>query len=183
MNNAGVSGVSNMQEPTPFWETSEASWDFTMSVNAKGVFNGTKAASRAMIKQELFQGSEDRGWIVNMASIYGLLGLPDGSAYCASKHAVLGITKSAALACAPYAVHVNAICPGYTATHMISAMWESNPDLKTALENAHPFGGHEGKGRLGRPEDIARVAVVLASEDAGWMTGSHIVSDGGFSIQ
>jgi len=96
--------------------------------------------------------------------------------YAASKHAVMGLTKSAALDCAPYRIHVNALCPGYTATAFISSLLTPEAaDSKKEVETRHPFGG------LGTPQDIARAAVFLASEDAAWVTGVGLPVDGGFS--
>ncbi|CAG5153089.1 uncharacterized protein ALTATR162_LOCUS3030 [Alternaria atra] len=96
--------------------------------------------------------------------------------YVTSKHAVLGLTKAAAQDCAPYRVHVNALCPGYTATSFISRLFTPEAvEQKKAVEERHPFGG------LGTPQDIARAAVFLASEDAAWVTGIGLPVDGGFS--
>ena len=88
-----------------------------MNANVNGVFYGTKYASAQMITQEPLP-SGDRGWILNAASVYGLVGTPSAPAYCTSKGAVANLTRAAALDCAPYRVHVNAVNPGYVATHV-----------------------------------------------------------------
>lgn len=107
VNNAGV----GLPDAAPVWEVEEATWDFLQDVNSKSVFLGCKYASKEMISQEPGP-SGDRGWIVNTASILGLVGFAGSFPYSASKHAVAGITKTAALECAPHRVHVNAVCPG-----------------------------------------------------------------------
>ena len=109
VNNAGVCLES--QSPRPIWDFPLEHWDKDIAVNATGVFLGCKYASAQMIKQDPHPCG-DRGWIINLSSVYGLGGLGGVSGYVASKHAVMGITKVAARDCAPYRVHVNAICPG-----------------------------------------------------------------------
>ncbi|RDW80352.1 hypothetical protein BP5796_05050 [Coleophoma crateriformis] len=94
--------------------------------------------------------------------------------YAASKHACLGVTKVAAQDCAPYRVHVNALCPGFTDTALISYM---GPEFLEAIAKEHPFRG------LGKPEDIAKATVFLASEDNTWITGVALPVDGGFTIK
>ncbi|KAF2089677.1 putative short chain type dehydrogenase [Saccharata proteae CBS 121410] len=170
INNAGLA-----PRPTPIWTTSESSWDLIFAVNARGVFLGTKHASAQMILQTPGR-TGDRGWIVNVASVLGLVGEREVPAYVASKHAVVGLTKSAALDCAPHRVHVNAICPGYVRTPMIAALLEA-PDAAEVVGVQHPFRG------LGRPDEIARVAVFLASEENTWMTGASVSVDGGYSCR
>jgi NAD(P)-dependent dehydrogenase (short-subunit alcohol dehydrogenase family) len=93
-----------------------------------------------------------------------------------SKHAVIGLTKAAALDCAPHRVHVNALCPGLLATALISNTFSPKAAVvKESIEVKHPFKG------LGTPQDVARVAVFLASEDAAWVTGIGLPVDGGYS--
>jgi len=120
----------------------------------------------------------DRGWILNAASVYGLKGAASSSAYCTSKGAVVNLTRSAAMDCAPYRIHVHAVCPGYTQTHMTDEMLgggaEEMSEGRRAIEALHPFGG------TGRAEDVAKGYLFLASDEAGWMTGVNLPVDGGF---
>jgi NAD(P)-dependent dehydrogenase (short-subunit alcohol dehydrogenase family) len=109
VNNAGI----GLPDAKPVWEVEEAAWDLTQDINSKAVFLGCKYASKQMISQEPGP-SGDRGWIVNLASIMGLVALAGALPYIASKHAVGGITKTVALDCAPFRVHCNAVCPGCT---------------------------------------------------------------------
>ncbi|KAF2265908.1 short-chain dehydrogenase/reductase-like protein [Lojkania enalia] len=171
VNNAGI--ALEATDPRPVWDYPESYFDATLAVNLKGVFLGTKYAALQM-KGQAPLPSGDRGWIINISSILGLNGTPGNSGYVASKHGVLGLTKTAAWDCAECRVHVNAICPGYTATSMTSPFWDK-ADVREKLERMHPFRG------LGEAEDIARAAVFLASEDAGWVTGVALPVDGGYS--
>ncbi|KNG46765.1 short-chain dehydrogenase/reductase-like protein [Stemphylium lycopersici] len=110
--------------------------------------------------------------------IYGLRAMENSCGYITSKHAVLGLTKASALDCAPHRIHVNALCPGYTATAFISGILGPGVEqsqFRAAAEARHPFKG------LGTPQDVARAAVFLASEDAAWVTGVGLPVDGGFS--
>lgn len=109
VNNAGVCIES--KDPKPIWDFPQGAWDTDFAVNSTGVYLGCKHAAAQMIKQDPLP-SGDRGWIVNTASVFGLNATANASGYVASKHAVMGITKVAALDCAPYRVHVNAVCPG-----------------------------------------------------------------------
>lgn len=120
-----------------------------------------KYATAQMVKQEP-HSSGDRGWVISTASILGLVGWENVPAYCASKGAVINLTKSAALDCGPHRIHVNCICPGFTKSAMTDWLF-SQPDKVELLTAKHGF-GH----RLGEPEDLARACVFLASEDARW---------------
>lgn len=144
-----------------------------MDANVDGVFYGTKYAAAQMITQDPLPNG-DRGWILNACSVYGLVGSASAVAYGTSKGAVANLTRSAALDCAPHRIHVNAVNPGYTATHMTDQLFADQP-THDALAALHPFRG------LGKPEDIARAYVFLASDDAGWMTGVNMPVDGGFT--
>jgi len=170
INNAGIAP----KEATPIWEEKEGDWDKIMEVNGKGVYLGCKFAAGQMIKQEPGP-SGDRGWIVNLCSIVGLGGQAGALSYVASKHAVAGITKVVALDCAPFRVHCNAVCPGYTQTAMTAPIWARGG--REHLEPLHPFRG------LGTPEDIARAVLFLASEDNSWMTGAMMPVDGGYGAK
>lgn len=164
VNNAGL-GV--IEPATSVWDVSEEQWDLTQDVNSKGVFLGIKYASRQMLKQDPHP-SGDRGWIINTSSILGLVGQYEATPYCASKGLVLNLTKAAALDCAKHRIHVNAIGPGYTASSMTKGIF-ANDARQKELEREHPFRG------LGKPEDLAKVCVFLASEDAQWVTGVSLI--------
>ncbi|CAN9399401.1 unnamed protein product [Alternaria alternata] len=163
VNNAGIAMEAGEHGSRPIWDYEGNAFDKTVDVNVKGVFWGTKYASKQMVGQEPGAGG-DRGWIINLTG------------YVTSKHAVLGLTKAAAQDCAPYRVHVNALCPGFTATAFISGLLTPEAaEQKKIVEQRHPFGG------LGTPQDIAKAAVFLASDDAAWVTGIGLPVDGGFS--
>ncbi|KAI9696258.1 MAG: hypothetical protein M1836_005811 [Candelina mexicana] len=171
VNNAGIALEGS--SPAPIWDFSEDVWDSTQKVNAKGVFLGCKYAARQMIAQEPREGG-DRGWIVNTASILGLVGFKGSVAYTASKGAVVNLTRTVALELGQHRVHCNAICPGFTQTAMIMP-YQADPTTNQRLIDMHPFRG------LGEPEDIARAAVFLASDDARWITGVALPVDGGYT--
>ncbi|WPH00020.1 putative short chain type dehydrogenase [Acrodontium crateriforme] len=174
VNNAGVGLEVN--DPQPIWEAKDGVWNTTLQINCNGVFYGTRAAARQMKDQEPL-GLGDRGWIVNLASIYGQIAAANNVAYVSSKHLVMGLTKTAALDCAPYRIHVNAICPGFIDSSFTAGIIGEENELRQVITAQHPFRG------IGKPEDVAAVAVTLASDDARWMTGSAMTVDGGFSIQ
>ncbi|KAF1924879.1 putative short chain type dehydrogenase [Didymella exigua CBS 183.55] len=174
VNNAGIAvETGSSHGPRPVWEYDESAFEKTLGVNVKGVFLGIKYAAAAMKDQDPHPNG-DRGWIVNLASVFGLGGGPNSSGYITSKHAVMGLTKASAWDCAPHRIHVNALCPGYTQTAFTAPIWQ-DPEATQRLEAMHPFKG------LGTPEDVARAAVFLASEDAGWVTGVGLPVDGGYS--
>ncbi|CAI7609402.1 unnamed protein product [Penicillium glandicola] len=173
VNNAGIS--IEARTPAVLHLTDEATWDTTMRVNTKSVFLGCKYALTQMLAQEP-HSSGDRGWIVNISSIMGMIGGPENPSYCASKGAVSNLTRQMALDYAPENIHINAICPGYTQTAIFKETitnltpWED-------LKRRHPLKGP------GMPEDIARIAVVLASDDASWVTGVCLPVDGGYTAR
>ncbi|KAI9696917.1 MAG: hypothetical protein M1820_007992 [Bogoriella megaspora] len=174
VNNAGISVESTHKEVTPVHETSEEDYDKTMAINAKGVFLGCKYAIRQMLlSQEPLPGEKDRGWIVNTASVQGLVGYYGTPAYCAAKGAVVQLTKQIALDYAPKRIHCNALCPGFLRTTMTQNL-QSNPEELRKIDEAHPFGG------MGNVEDVAKAAVFLASDDASWVTGVPLPVDGGY---
>ncbi|KAH7000651.1 putative short chain type dehydrogenase [Ilyonectria destructans] len=171
VNNAGVALESG--NPQNIWDFPQDIWEKDLAINSTGVFLGCKYAAAQMIKQEPL-ACGDRGWILNTASVFGLVGSSMIVGYVASKHAVMGITRVAALDCAPYRIHVNAICPGYTETTFISSL-QGQPEVKASVEKQHPFRG------LGKAEDIAKAAVFLTSEENSWITGTGLPVDGGFT--
>ncbi|KAE8446241.1 hypothetical protein EG329_012466 [Mollisiaceae sp. DMI_Dod_QoI] len=146
-------------------------YDKTMKVNARGTFLGCKYAIAQMMKQEVGP-SGDRGWIINMSSVAGLVGFGGCPAYCSSKGAVAELTKQVAVEYGPHRIHVNAICPGAIKTAMIQPLTDNEDSVKQLL-GAHPWG------KFGEPKDVAAAAVFLASEDAAFVTGALLPVDGG----
>ncbi|KMP05228.1 glucose 1-dehydrogenase 3 [Coccidioides immitis RMSCC 2394] len=182
VNNAGVAnGPSN--PPGPIHKTPESSWDTIVGVNAKGVWLGCKHAITQMLNQDPHP-SGDRGWVINMASVLGLVGSTGTSPYCASKGAVVQMTKSIALDYGQDRIHVNGIAPGYIETPLVKPFLDPHsPDpraraLYAAIGSKHPFAQ-----RMGKPEEIAGSAVFLASDDASWITGHILPVEGGYLAQ
>jgi NAD(P)-dependent dehydrogenase (short-subunit alcohol dehydrogenase family) len=161
VNNAGTAGL-----PRPIHELSEAEFQRVVSLNLLGVFLCMKHELRAMLRS-------GAGAIVNMASGAGLVATPGLAPYCASKHGVLGLTKTAALENARNGVRVNAICPGSTDTPMLSAAVAADPNIEKMVLAGLPGG------RLGRSEEIAQAAVWLCSERASFVNGLSMLVDGG----
>ncbi|GAX90401.1 3-oxoacyl-[acyl-carrier-protein] reductase [Effusibacillus lacus] len=141
----------------------EEDWDSVIDTNLKGVFNTTKAAARIMMKQRY-------GRIINVTSVVALMGNPGQANYVAAKSGVIGLTKSNARELASRNITVNAVAPGYIQTDMTAVL---NDDVKETLSKQIPLG------RLGDPEDIAKVVAFLASDDASYMTGQVLTVDGG----
>ncbi|KEF58303.1 uncharacterized protein A1O9_06229 [Exophiala aquamarina CBS 119918] len=169
---------------TRIHETPVSTLDASLAVNVRGVWLGTKHAVAQMLTQEpraAAPAGASRGWVINLASILASTGLVGATSYCASKGAVLNLTRAAALEYAPDKIHINAIQPGFTDTHFLETLYATAPGGRDAvlqkLNVAHPWG------RTGRPEDVARVAVFLAGDGVGWVTGSSIVVDGGYLAQ
>jgi len=165
MNNAGVGHVGTMLT------TTGADLDRIWSVNVRGVFNVTKAFLPGMVRR-------GRGSIIHMASTTGVVGVRDRLAYSVSKHAVVGLTKSMALDHAKTGVRINCICPGRVETPFMLARIQEYPDPKAAYQE---MSDTQAIGRMGRPEEIAQVALFLASDAASFMTGSTVVADGGWT--
>jgi NAD(P)-dependent dehydrogenase (short-subunit alcohol dehydrogenase family) len=161
-NNAGIEGVW-----APIIRQSEEDWDRTIDINLKGVWLCLKYEIRQMLKQG---GS---GAIVNMASITGLVGAVGAAAYSASKHGVMGLTKTAALENAKSGIRINAVCPGFTETPMADRVFRV-PAVHKYVLSCHPIG------RFGRPTEIAEAVVWMCSDRSSFMTGQSIVLDGGF---
>ncbi len=165
VNNAGISGAvaSVLEYP-------EQTFDRVMAVNVRGVFLGIKYGGAAM--------GERGGAIVNIASVSGLSGSRSIAAYTASKHAVIGLTKVAALDLAPRKIRVNAVCPAPTATQMVA-------DLETTLAPSNPEAVRQRLwdsiplGRYGEPGEIAEAVAFLAGPRAAFITGAALTVDGG----
>ena len=160
VNNAGTEG-----KPGPVTEQTAESYAATFDTNVLGTLLSMKHELRVMQAQ----GS---GSIVNISSTYGHEGARGASVYAASKHAVEGMTKSAALEAASFGVRVNAVAPGPTETGMLNR-FTGTAERKTALLSGVPLG------RIGQPEEIARVVVFLASDKASFVTGQVLTADGG----
>ena len=168
VNNAGVA------ESAPLVKTSDELWHRHLAVNLTGTFYFTRAALPEMI---------GRGWgrVINVASIAGKTGAPYIAAYAASKHGVLGLTRSAALEVAAKGVTVNAICPGYVDTDMTARSLE-NIEAKTgrsAAEALEAIKRMNPQNRLVTPEEVATVALLLASDEGRGINGQAINVDGG----
>ena len=133
------------------------------AINSTGIFLGIKYASKQMIKQEPYAGS-DRGWIINAASVNAMMGQTLAADYCVAKGAVINLNRAAALDYAPYGIRVNAFARGYTGTSMTLDQFE-NADRREMLTHMYPLRG------LGSPDDLAKVCVLLASDDAQRVTG------------
>jgi len=163
-NNAGVDSAGSVAV------AEEDDWDRALRVNAKGTFVVSKAVLQHM----------DGGAIVNQGSVAGLVGIPNFAGYCAAKGAVIALTRSMAVDLAPRGIRVNVICPGTVYTPLMEPMLRARGDgdleaglAKTLLK--YPIG------RLGTPEEIANVALFLASDEASFMTGSVVTPDGGMT--
>ena len=162
--NAGVSTIRLTVDAT------EEEWNFNMDVNAKGIFFCDKHVARQMIKQG------KGGKIINTSSQLGKHGAPYFAHYTASKHAVIGLTVTLAQELGPYKINVNAICPGDIETPLLlreipeiaKLRGTENNTIREELLKATPLG------RLGKPEDVARVVVFLASEESDYVTGQAI---------
>jgi NAD(P)-dependent dehydrogenase (short-subunit alcohol dehydrogenase family) len=165
-NNAGIEG-----DIAPIVNYSLESFRRVLDVNVVGVFLGLKHVLPVMLKQ-------DRGSIINTASIAGLIGSPDIAAYCASKHAVIGLTKSAALECAATGVRVNCVCPGMIDSRMLSAIVEGrNPG--NAPVPTDKIVDRTPARRLGLASEVASIVAFLASDEASYVSGSAYTVDGG----
>jgi 3-oxoacyl-[acyl-carrier protein] reductase len=148
-----------------FLDMTEADWDHLLDINLKGTFFCAQAAARRMV------AAGRAGTIVNLTSGAAYRGSPRGSHYCASKGGVIGLTRQMALELAPHRIRVNAIAPGLTDT--------AQPRYGSSDEELYAAGRLLPLGRLAQPEDIARGAVFLASEDAGFVTGQILHINGG----
>ncbi|AVP96342.1 short-chain dehydrogenase [Ahniella affigens] len=170
VNNAGISGVNK-----PTHEVTEAEWDRVQAINVKGVFFCTKHAILAM-------KAAGAGSIINLSSIYGLVGGPDVPPYHASKGAVRLMSKTDAITYAADRIRVNSIHPGYIWTPMVEHHLRASgvTDLEAGRRNVgtlHPLG------HVGEPDDIAWAVVYLASDESKFMTGAELVIDGGYTAR
>lgn len=164
-NNAGIEGT---QANT--FDCTEENWDKTIAVNLKGIWLCMKYEIPELLKQ-------GKGAIVNCASVAGLIGFAGLPAYVASKHGVVGLTKTTALEYAKLGIRVNAVCPGVIQTPMIDRL---TGKTKEAIEQ---FTGLEPMGRFGLPEEIANAVVWMCSDEASFVSGHAMTVDGGFVAQ
>ncbi len=165
VNNAGVLTLGSVEQ------TPESEWARVLGVNLTGTF----LVSRAALPELRKAGG---GSIVNIGSLYGLIGLKNRAAYAASKGGVAQLTRSMALDHAHEGIRVNCVCPAIVETEMIQQVFASQPDpaaLRRQRIEQIPLG------RMGRPEDVAQLALFLASDESSWMTGVALPLDGGLS--
>ena len=162
VNNAGVLSVTTVAG------TSEEEWDRVMRINLKGPF----LMSRAALPEFRKAGG---GAIVNIGSVLGLIAMKDRAAYCASKGGVTMLTKAMALDHGHEGIRVNCICPSLVETELVQDLFFANEQARQARLATIPLG------RAGRPEDVAEMAVYLASKESSWMTGAALPLDGGLS--
>lgn len=165
VNNAGIAGVNK-----PTHELSEEEWDAVMNVNVKGVFFCTKHAIAHMQKA-------GGGSIVNLSSIYGMIGAGDVPHYHASKGAVRLMSKNDALIYAKDKIRVNSVHPGFIWTPMVEEFGKDVPNFKENLESLHPIG------HVGESLDIAYGILYLVSDESKFVTGSELVIDGGYTCR
>jgi len=164
-NNAGMVG-----ENPSLIEQTEAEYDRIMNVNVKGVWLSMKYEIAQMLKQ----GS---GSIINMASAVGIVGFPIRPLYTASKHAVVGLTKAAALQYAKAGIRINVVAPAVIETDIFEAATGGQDEAKAYLAGLHPIG------RVGTPLEVANAVLFLSSEMASFVTGETLMVDGGYVAQ
>lgn len=161
-NNAGVEGEQAFTA-----DCTLENWDRVIGINLRGVFLGMKYAIPQMLKS-------GGGVIINNASVAGIVGFQGLPAYCASKGGIIQLTKAAALEYARRNIRVNVICPGVISTPMVDRFVGQSEEARKALEALEPVG------HFGQPEDVARLALFLASDDSAFCTGAPFIVDGGF---
>lgn len=164
-NIAGIGSTDTVVGTTP------DVWEAVFAVNVRGIFNTCRAVLPGMIDRS-------RGVIVNLASVAGMIGLPDRAAYCASKGAVIALTKAMAIDHVAQGIRVNCICPGTIDTPWVARLIEGSTDAFKAREqliNRQPMG------RLGTPEEVAKAVAYLATDESAFVTGEALVIDGGLT--
>ncbi|GAB4019388.1 SDR family NAD(P)-dependent oxidoreductase [Spirosoma koreense] len=164
INNAGIGGkYARLTEQT------QADFDQIMAINVGGVFYGMQAQIQQMLTQKT------GGKIVNVSSIAGVRGMPMGAPYSASKHAVIGLTRTAALEYVRRHIRINAVCPVYTHSAMVDELVREVPDMEEKMRRRIPIG------RLGEPEEIAQAILWLCSDENAFITGQALQLDGGMT--
>jgi NAD(P)-dependent dehydrogenase (short-subunit alcohol dehydrogenase family) len=161
-NNAGIEGSM-----APVHECTEDNWDRTLNINLKGVW-------LCMKEEILHMRKNGGGVIVNCSSVAGLTGFMNLPAYVASKHGMVGLTKTAALENATAGIRINAVCPGVIHTAMIDRTTGGDKEMEKQYTAMEPVG------RMGKPEEIARAVIWLCSDEASFVTGIAMPVDGGF---
>lgn len=164
-NNAGIEG-----DVKPLADQTEANFDAVMDINVKGVWLSMKYEIPRMLEQ----GS---GAIVNSSSVAGVVGFPEIGIYAASKHAVIGLTKTAALEYSPQGIRINAVSPAAIDTEMIDRLADGMNVKKDDLSTFHPIG------RIGGVEEVAEAVLWLCSSKASFVTGHTLIVDGGFTAR
>lgn len=164
VNNAAVQVNKFLEDTTP------EEWSRQMAVNVGGLFLCSKYLLPHL--------RQTRGAIVNMASVNGFFVEPMCAGYCATKGAIIALTRAMAIDCGPDGIRVNCICPGYIDAGLAAGYFEAQPDPAQARASA---GALHALGRIGDASEVARVAAFLASSDSSFMTGSAVVVDGGLS--
>lgn len=162
LNNAGINAdIVSVSRCT------EESWDRMIDINLKGVFLCMKYEIPRMLKS-------GGGSIVNTASVMGLVGEPGHPAYAASKHGVVGLSKSAAIFYAQAGIRINAVCPGAVRTPMVDRVLAEHPELEQAMDSLAPMN------RMAEADEVARAVIFLCSDDASYITGHPLAVDGGW---
>ena len=164
-NNAGIEGAS-----APTQDCTEENWDKTIGINLKGIWLCMKYEIPEMLKNR-------KGVIINCSSVAGLIGFQGLPAYVASKHGVIGLTKTAALENAPLGIRINAVCPGVIQTAMIDRLTGKTKEAIKQFTELEPVG------RFGQPDEIANAVIWLCSDEASFVTGVAMPVDGGFVAQ
>jgi NAD(P)-dependent dehydrogenase (short-subunit alcohol dehydrogenase family) len=168
-NNAGVNSAGSVLDAT------DDDWDRCFAVNARGTFLCSRAAAWPMAEA-------GRGSIINQGSVAALVGIANFAAYCAAKGAVVALTRSMSVDLAPRGIRVNAICPGTVYTPLMEPLLRARGQGDVAAGLALTVAKYP-IGRLGTPEEIAQVALFLASDDSSFLTGSVLTADGGMTAQ
>lgn len=170
VNNAGIGDrFARLLDQTP------DDFDQMMAVNVGSVFYGMRAQVRQMLAQDRPGQDRPGGRIVNVSSIAGVRGMPMGAPYSASKHAVIGLTKTAALEYVKHNIRINAVCPVYTHSAMVDELISTAPSMEERMRKLIPLG------RLGQPDEIAQAILWLCSDENGFFTGQALQIDGGIT--
>lgn len=165
-NNAGIDQIGR----DPIHKVEESVWDKVVDINLKGVYFCMKHQLAHMLAQR-------SGAIVNTSSGAGINGVPGMTAYCAAKHGVVGLTRSAALDHAQDGVRINVVCPGLVKSRLLEATLKESPELEEV------YIGHQPMGRMGLPHEIGDAVLWLCSDSATLMNGAAVTVDGGYSAQ